>query len=105
MRMPLGSIVGTCRITDCVRTDMIESPIRVTPYDISRQERAFGDYSPGRYAWALADAQSLDVPQPIRGRASSRSGPSALRRARAERGGARAGDRDGERDAKLNGGG
>lgn len=65
--MPLGSLVATCRIADCVRTDMIDSAVRVTPYDISPKERAFGDYSPGRYAWVLADVEALNVPVPIRG--------------------------------------
>ncbi|MBP8292366.1 MAG: ASCH domain-containing protein [Caldilineaceae bacterium] len=35
-------------------------------YPITDQERAFGDYTPGRYAWLLAHVQPI-VPVPARG--------------------------------------
>jgi len=39
---PFGCIVAAADLVDCVPTE------KVTP---SAQERAFGDYSPGRFAW------------------------------------------------------
>lgn len=36
-------------------------------YQITPEERAFGDYSPGRYAWLLADVKALASPVPARG--------------------------------------
>jgi hypothetical protein len=34
---------------------------------LSEQERIFGDYSPGRFAWILQDIQRLEKPIPYRG--------------------------------------
>jgi hypothetical protein len=31
------------------------------------QERYFGDYSPGRWAWLLADVVALEQPIPVKG--------------------------------------
>jgi hypothetical protein len=56
--LPLGCIVAVCRITGCKPTD------EVHPSD---QERAFGDYAPGRFAWILEDIQRLSVPEPCKG--------------------------------------
>jgi hypothetical protein len=43
-----------------------------TPLDVGEgwpeAERAFGDYTPGRYAWILADVVPLEEPVPARGR-------------------------------------
>lgn len=36
-------------------------------FELTDQERAFGDYSFGRYAWLLADVQELLKPVPARG--------------------------------------
>ena len=36
-------------------------------YEITDQERAFGDYTPGRYAWLLADVRPIDAPIPAKG--------------------------------------
>jgi len=33
----------------------------------AKTERAFGDYSPGRWAWLLADVKPLTTPIPARG--------------------------------------
>lgn len=40
---------------------------RVYGYHLTDQERAFGDYTPGRYAWLLADVRPLDAPVPAKG--------------------------------------
>ena len=87
---PLGDIVAVCDITDCVSTALIERADRnrtpeldksisatlrfaghseaaiadaLTAYDISDQERSFGDYAPGRYAWFLSNIRRI---QPVR---------------------------------------
>lgn len=74
--LPLGAIVATCRLIDCVSTDTTflgwkrwqypgtEHSIR---WEMTEQERAFGDYSVGRYAWLLADVQALPEPIPCKG--------------------------------------
>lgn len=58
--LPVGAFLATCRLVDCVRTEAIVD-------QLSEQERAFGDYSPGRYAWKLDDLVPLAVPLPARG--------------------------------------
>lgn len=63
--LPLGAIVATCVLTRCL-------PVSNGLYDtldldsLSERERAFGDYSPGRYAWLLSDIIRV-VPVPVRG--------------------------------------
>lgn len=69
--LPLGAIVAVAELVDCVqvlyewpRNQVVSSRTR---HVLSDQERAFGDYTPGRYAWLLADIRALDVPIPMRG--------------------------------------
>lgn len=58
--LPRGVIIATCTLTDCVPTskfggrDFLDS--------------AFGDFTPGRFAWILTDVRRLDEPIPARGR-------------------------------------
>lgn len=54
--LPLGAILATCTLTDCVPTERIVA-------SLSAQERAFGDFTAGRWAWQLEDVQLL--PEPI----------------------------------------
>lgn len=44
--LPKGEIVAVCQFCGCYPTEQILRPI-------SAQERMFGDWSPGRYAWEL----------------------------------------------------
>lgn len=68
-QLPRGAIVAVCRLVDCVSTDSVVKQAgawhrqRNTFWPLTVQERAFGDYSAGRYAWLLADIQAL--PEPI----------------------------------------
>jgi hypothetical protein len=77
--LPRGVIVATCILMDVVETVDIE-PSAQPPFDnglyvsngyvwcLDDRERAFGDYSSGRYAWLLADVCPLDPPIPATGR-------------------------------------
>jgi hypothetical protein len=56
--LPFGKIVAVARIADCAKTD----DVIVTP-----TERAFGDYTPGRWAWLLHDIRRLRRPVAYRG--------------------------------------
>ncbi|MXV16856.1 ASCH domain-containing protein [Hufsiella ginkgonis] len=54
-KLPLGCIVGAVNVTDVHRTeDVVVS--------INGRERAFGDYSEGRYAWRCINAQEFADP-------------------------------------------
>lgn len=60
--LPCGVVIATCNLVDCVP---------ITPEfvaTLSEQERTFGNYTPGRYAWILADVRRLDKPIPMNGR-------------------------------------
>lgn len=59
--MPTGAILAMCTLADCVR---------ITPEyaaGLSDQERAFGDYTPGRFAWILKDVAPLKKSIPAKG--------------------------------------
>ena len=58
--LPLGALLATVQLVDCVPTGKVRS-------QLSSEEYAFGDYSAGRFAWLLGDVQRLAVPVPARG--------------------------------------
>ena len=58
-QLPLGVVVATCRLASIIPTSRVKG--------LTNQERAFGDYSPGRYAWILEDVKPLAVPIPVKG--------------------------------------
>jgi hypothetical protein len=58
-RLPLGCIVAVAELVVCVRT--------IDCVSISAQERAFGDFSPDRWAWGLLGVRRLREPIPCRG--------------------------------------
>ncbi|CAG0947427.1 hypothetical protein ANRL1_04099 [Anaerolineae bacterium] len=68
-QIPLGVVVATCELVAVKR--IIPGYIKVLRDQMghfnSEQEIAFGDYTPGRYAWILADVRSLDAPIPAKG--------------------------------------
>lgn len=74
--LPRGAIVAVAELYDCRPT--IEArdgklgwsgylDNRLNYWDLTDQERAFGDYSPGRYAWLLANIRALPEPIPAKG--------------------------------------
>lgn len=76
VQLPRGKIVAVAELVHCVRTDhfagrpkveMIAGPHRGMVWPLTDQERAFGDYTPGRYAWLLANVRALPEPVPARG--------------------------------------
>jgi activating signal cointegrator 1 len=66
--LPLGVVLGQCRIKDCVRIPNIgvrAAFFRRHAHDAN--ERRFGDYTPGRFAWPLKDHYAYPDPYPARG--------------------------------------
>ena len=61
-RLPRGVILATCTLLDIVPTATI------APGTLGEQEEAFGDFSPGRYAWQLANVRPLPEPIPTYGK-------------------------------------
>lgn len=84
-QLPLGAIVAVCALIECVPTQhpgVANEPGKPwftgaragvgqhyyeVPPPIDSNEYAFGDYTPGRYAWLLADVKMLAEPIPCRG--------------------------------------
>jgi hypothetical protein len=59
-RLPVGAIIGFVTIMGMRRTEDIVG-------QLTALERLYGDYSPGRWAWMLCDAESLETPIPAKG--------------------------------------
>jgi len=60
-KLPFGAVIAVCTLADCVK---------ITPQfvaGLTDQERAFGDYTLGRYAWKLKDVARLKTPIPAKG--------------------------------------
>lgn len=56
--VPLGAVIGYARLVACHRTEALE-PVST--------DRVAGDWTPGRFAWELADTTQLPAPIPFRG--------------------------------------
>lgn len=71
--LPSGALLCTCRLADCVPTKGPKSANGSGPkyadwvHRLSVQERAFGNYEPGRFAWMLENIEPLPEPLPAKG--------------------------------------
>lgn len=76
--MPMGAIVATCNLLGCEPIGYEWPDNQQIAYTgkwgrahhghkLTANERAFGDYTPGRFAWLLADVKPLDRPIPAKG--------------------------------------
>lgn len=72
--LPFGAIVATCTLKDCriiglelngVPTISADDMLTYTP--ILGNERAFGNYAAGRFAWLLSNIRALAEPIPAKG--------------------------------------
>lgn len=66
-RMPFGAVLGTCRLLRCIPTDPVRGALGAAQFHAPTDEQAFGDFSPGRYAWQLGDVQPFTQPIPAKG--------------------------------------
>jgi len=74
-QMPTGVIIAKCNLVDCLK---IENPVYKDGLFRPKLENGqlvdlhneylFGDYTPGRYAWLLENAEQLDNPIPAKGK-------------------------------------
>jgi len=66
-RLPRGKIVAVVEPRLVIRVEILESYGDHDLFTLTDQERAFGDYAPGRYAWLLSNVCALAEPLPARG--------------------------------------
>lgn len=64
--LPVGCVVAVARVQWTERTDLFDTLIDDL-IQRAEKERAFGDYSDGRWAWFLADVRPLPEPIPCKG--------------------------------------
>jgi activating signal cointegrator 1 len=72
MRLPRGKIVAVVDLMNCLptagpRVNGSGPKYADWVHELSDMERAFGDYSPGRYGWKLANVRALAEPVSARG--------------------------------------
>lgn len=63
--MITGAIIGKANLVNCVR---IDEAIHRLVREQHIEEDAFGNFSPGRYAWVMENPVLFDTPIPARGR-------------------------------------
>jgi hypothetical protein len=59
-QLPLGQIVAIANLVDCKPTEDVAA-------ELSGLERLYGNYTPGRWAWFLANIECVPSPIPCRG--------------------------------------
>lgn len=65
-KLPFGSLIGFVNLADVIPAEAL----LMTDDHIDRftlEQKAFGDYGEGRYAWILEDAVAFNAPIPARG--------------------------------------
>jgi len=68
--LPRGAIVAVADVVGCFPTSgagYYRDPNRRVITRVTDQERAFGDYSPGRFVWLLDNIRALPEPIPAKG--------------------------------------
>jgi len=64
--LPFGSVIGVVLLEDVVPVEhLLLSDHELA--SLTMEEKAFGDYSKGRYAWLLTDPKIFDHPIPFKG--------------------------------------
>jgi activating signal cointegrator 1 len=56
--LPAGALIGCCELVGCTRTEHVH---------IDAEERAQGNFTPGRWAWSCQNSRVFDRPIPYRG--------------------------------------
>lgn len=68
--LPRGALIAGCFLVNCIPTAgvNVRGGERFPALTIDAEERAQGDFTPGRFAWESQNMQLLDRPIPWRGR-------------------------------------
>lgn len=71
---PLGAVIAVANLVECQRAEAIRG-------HIDEREMIFGDFSEGRFGWALADVVALPEPVPCSGKLGMFALPDEVREA------------------------
>ena len=68
-QLPFGYIIGKVTLTDIIRigTGSLTHTSNETMNKLTMEEKAFGDYTAGRFAWILQDSVAFKTPLGARG--------------------------------------
>ena len=68
-QLAFGYIIGTVTLTDVIRigTGTLFNTSDEMMNKLTMEEKAFGDYTPGRFAWILQDPIAFKTPSGARG--------------------------------------
>lgn len=83
--LSIGCVVATCNVVECLPTEStgcLPGVFEDYPQLDTPQERAFGNYDPGRWGWVLEDVIILPMPIPAKGKLSLWDWESVLERAK-----------------------
>jgi len=61
--LPLGAIVATATLYDCMRTEYLFNEMHISPL-----EQRLGNFARGRYGWLFRDIETFLTPVPFKGR-------------------------------------
>jgi activating signal cointegrator 1 len=80
---PLGALIAVAELVGWERFDETTASSSVIHtagrrFELTPQELALGDYSPGRYGWVLANVRALPTPIPYTGRQGLFDVPDAM---------------------------
>lgn len=64
--LPFGAIIGIVLLEDVIPIEQLFLSDHEMA-TLTMEEKAFGDYSKGRYAWMLTDPQIFEKPLPVKG--------------------------------------
>ena len=64
--LPFGAIIGKVVLTDVIKVESLHLSGEAINR-LSMEERAFGDYSNGRFVWVLEEPEILRQPIPVKG--------------------------------------
>jgi len=65
-KLPFGAIIGKVQLTDVIKVESLHMSDAVIN-QLTMEERAFGDYSNGRYVWVLEEPSLFNKPIYMKG--------------------------------------
>lgn len=65
--LPYGAVIGLSEFVGIYRTEDVTDPATMIHIMFNKHEEAFGNFTKGRFAWALDELQIFETPIPYKG--------------------------------------